>query len=309
MRNLQKKTPAISSPSLLICYHHLTASILASHQKWRFYSTPRFHLTSDLLHRFCSWIESPLTDMVRFFWFMTKSFDLLQKTDGALAQSRRGFHVELGAREKAVSIFYIYLCFRVGIDSVRLNCSEKEKWLFSKICFGRIFVSQIVIVGSVIVLKSRCLAEQARIEIEAKRDRAPVRFDFLIVSLRFMVFMVVLLQLLAEDSSLRRFKSHKKGVHRLKRIGDVLTVVVVAGMWSYFRWMISFFFFVNHLVPYRINLNLVVTDKVFRDSLLFLLSIFFRSRKAADGNISLFFWRCSCAWPHYLIIFSYKQWK
>lgn len=59
-----------------------------------------------------------------------------QKTDGALAQSRRGFHVELGAREKA---------------------------------------------------------------------------------------------LLAEDASLRRFKSHKKGVHRLKRIGDVLTVVVVAG--------------------------------------------------------------------------------
>ncbi|CAL9247248.1 unnamed protein product [Arabidopsis halleri] len=58
------------------------------------------------------------------------------QTDGALAQSRRGFHVELGAREKA---------------------------------------------------------------------------------------------LLAEDSSLRRFKSHKKGVHRLKRIGDVLTVVVVAG--------------------------------------------------------------------------------
>ncbi|KAL1187942.1 Succinate dehydrogenase subunit 7A [Cardamine amara subsp. amara] len=59
-----------------------------------------------------------------------------QKTDGALAQSRRGFHVELGAREKA---------------------------------------------------------------------------------------------LLAEDASLRRFKSHKKGMHRLKKIGDVLTVVVVAG--------------------------------------------------------------------------------
>ncbi|KFK27987.1 hypothetical protein AALP_AA8G457000 [Arabis alpina] len=35
--------------------------------------------------------------------------------------------------------------------------------------------------------------------------------------------------LLAEDSALRRFKSHKKGVHRLKKIGDVLTVVVVAG--------------------------------------------------------------------------------
>ncbi|CAD5335644.1 unnamed protein product [Arabidopsis thaliana] len=35
--------------------------------------------------------------------------------------------------------------------------------------------------------------------------------------------------LLAEDSALKRFKSHKKSVHKLKRIGDVLTVVVVAG--------------------------------------------------------------------------------
>ncbi|XP_010482056.1 PREDICTED: succinate dehydrogenase subunit 7A, mitochondrial-like [Camelina sativa] len=65
-----------------------------------------------------------------------------QKTDGALVQSRRGFHVELGAREKA---------------------------------------------------------------------------------------------LFAEDASLRRFKSHKKGLHRLKRVGDVLTVVVIAGMECYFH--------------------------------------------------------------------------
>lgn len=100
--------------------------------------------------------------------------------------------------------------------------------------------------------------------------------------------MVVLLQLLAEDASLRRFKSHKKGVHRLKRIGDVLTVVVVAGMGKLFL-LNDQFLFVNHLVDYRMNLNLLVTDKVFRDSLLLLLSIFFRSRKAADGNISLFF--------------------
>ncbi|KAG7535201.1 hypothetical protein ISN45_Aa08g026680 [Arabidopsis thaliana x Arabidopsis arenosa] len=35
--------------------------------------------------------------------------------------------------------------------------------------------------------------------------------------------------LLAEDSALKRFKSHKKSVHKLKRIGDVFTVVVVAG--------------------------------------------------------------------------------
>ncbi|KAK9925839.1 hypothetical protein M0R45_023104 [Rubus argutus] len=35
--------------------------------------------------------------------------------------------------------------------------------------------------------------------------------------------------LLAPDPSLKRFKSPKKGVLALKRIGDVLTVVVVAG--------------------------------------------------------------------------------
>ncbi|KAL4324019.1 hypothetical protein GQ457_11G033410 [Hibiscus cannabinus] len=35
--------------------------------------------------------------------------------------------------------------------------------------------------------------------------------------------------LLAEDPSLRRFKSYKKSVWRLKRIGDVLTIIVAAG--------------------------------------------------------------------------------
>ncbi|MBA0593813.1 hypothetical protein Gorai_010744 [Gossypium raimondii] len=35
--------------------------------------------------------------------------------------------------------------------------------------------------------------------------------------------------LLAKDPSLSRFKSYKKSVSTLKRIGDVLTVVVVAG--------------------------------------------------------------------------------
>ncbi|WZZ45512.1 hypothetical protein YC2023_041771 [Brassica napus] len=34
--------------------------------------------------------------------------------------------------------------------------------------------------------------------------------------------------LLAENDALRRFKSHKKGVRQLKRIGDVITAVVVA---------------------------------------------------------------------------------
>jgi len=35
---------------------------------------------------------------------------------------------------------------------------------------------------------------------------------------------------LAEDPALKWFKSHKKSVWRLKRAGDVLTLVVVAGM-------------------------------------------------------------------------------
>ncbi|KAG6736434.1 hypothetical protein POTOM_060794 [Populus tomentosa] len=38
-----------------------------------------------------------------------------------------------------------------------------------------------------------------------------------------------ILQLLAEDPALKWFKSHKKSVWRLKRAGDVLTLVVVAG--------------------------------------------------------------------------------
>ncbi|GAA0151027.1 dehydrogenase [Lithospermum erythrorhizon] len=37
--------------------------------------------------------------------------------------------------------------------------------------------------------------------------------------------------LLAEDPALRRFKSHKKGVQSIKRIGDVLTLAVLAGCW------------------------------------------------------------------------------
>ncbi|XP_062116330.1 succinate dehydrogenase subunit 7B, mitochondrial-like [Humulus lupulus] len=37
------------------------------------------------------------------------------------------------------------------------------------------------------------------------------------------------LALLAEDPSLKRFKSHKTNVKRLTRFGDVLTIVIVAG--------------------------------------------------------------------------------
>ncbi|KAG9446507.1 hypothetical protein H6P81_012635 [Aristolochia fimbriata] len=35
--------------------------------------------------------------------------------------------------------------------------------------------------------------------------------------------------LLAEDPALKKFKSYKKGVWRVKRVGDFLTIVVVAG--------------------------------------------------------------------------------
>jgi len=40
------------------------------------------------------------------------------------------------------------------------------------------------------------------------------------------------MQLLAEDSALKPFKSYKKSVKQLRRIGDILTAVVVAGMLS-----------------------------------------------------------------------------
>ncbi|KAF3534019.1 hypothetical protein DY000_02043020, partial [Brassica cretica] len=39
--------------------------------------------------------------------------------------------------------------------------------------------------------------------------------------------------LLAENDALRRFKSHKRGVQQLKRVGDVITDVVVAGIHCY----------------------------------------------------------------------------
>ncbi|KAI8015914.1 hypothetical protein LOK49_LG05G02048 [Camellia lanceoleosa] len=41
--------------------------------------------------------------------------------------------------------------------------------------------------------------------------------------------------LLAEDPSLKHFKSHKKGVWQLKRFGDVLTIIVVAGSGCYWK--------------------------------------------------------------------------
>ncbi|CAN0900696.1 Succinate dehydrogenase subunit 7B, mitochondrial [Linum grandiflorum] len=41
--------------------------------------------------------------------------------------------------------------------------------------------------------------------------------------------LVIMMQLLADDPAIRRFKSTKKGVARINKIGDFLTVVVVAG--------------------------------------------------------------------------------
>ena len=38
---------------------------------------------------------------------------------------------------------------------------------------------------------------------------------------------------MAEDPALKRFKSHKKSVNTVKRMGDVLTLVVVAGKTVY----------------------------------------------------------------------------
>jgi hypothetical protein len=43
----------------------------------------------------------------------------------------------------------------------------------------------------------------------------------------------IMLQLLAEDSALKPFKSYKKSVKKLRKVGDVLTIVVVAGMISF----------------------------------------------------------------------------
>lgn len=42
-----------------------------------------------------------------------------------------------------------------------------------------------------------------------------------------------MLQLLAEDAALKPFKSYKQSVKKLRKIGDVLTIVVVAGMSSF----------------------------------------------------------------------------
>lgn len=43
-------------------------------------------------------------------------------------------------------------------------------------------------------------------------------------------FFLCFQQLLEKDSALSQFKSFKQGAKRIKRVGDVLTVIVVAGM-------------------------------------------------------------------------------
>ncbi|KAD2806020.1 hypothetical protein E3N88_39397 [Mikania micrantha] len=40
---------------------------------------------------------------------------------------------------------------------------------------------------------------------------------------------LVTLQLLAKDPALERFKSYRKGASRIRRVGDYLTIAVVAG--------------------------------------------------------------------------------
>lgn len=53
--------------------------------------------------------------------------------------------------------------------------------------------------------------------------------DFFRSHVSYVVLSWSFLQLLAADPALKRFKSHKKSVWRLKRVADVATIVVVAG--------------------------------------------------------------------------------
>ncbi|CAN0903277.1 Succinate dehydrogenase subunit 7A, mitochondrial [Linum grandiflorum] len=45
-----------------------------------------------------------------------------------------------------------------------------------------------------------------------------------------MMRLSIIMQLLAEDPAINRFKSYRKGVSKINKIGDFLTVVVVAGI-------------------------------------------------------------------------------
>lgn len=45
----------------------------------------------------------------------------------------------------------------------------------------------------------------------------------------FYGFLFFAIQLLVDDPALRRFKSHKKDVRQIKKVGEVLTIVVAAG--------------------------------------------------------------------------------
>ncbi|KAL8154206.1 hypothetical protein V2J09_011966 [Rumex salicifolius] len=89
----------------------------------------------------------------------------------------RGFHVELGEREKAIGC-------TSGVWNLKFNVLERKIWE---------------------------IGEQSNIN-------PGISFN-----------------LLAKDPALKRFKSHKKGVRTIKRMGDVLTIVVVASKMTCFN--------------------------------------------------------------------------
>ncbi|KAK4402368.1 Succinate dehydrogenase subunitB, mitochondrial [Sesamum angolense] len=149
-----------------------------------------------------------------------------QKSNDALTISRRGFHVEPGAREKATEDVQEYEKkdssktqdlhnpensptttvaqdqFPLDLCRVKYNKRILASWHLFPYCFWFIFHS--------------------------------AAFGPFLLSLQNFAFFRVpfkpisVFQLLAEDPSLKRFKSHKKSLRRLKTVGDVLTIVVVA---------------------------------------------------------------------------------
>ncbi|KAG6754041.1 hypothetical protein POTOM_042049 [Populus tomentosa] len=127
-----------------------------------------------------------------------------QKTQGAFSLSRRGFHVEPGPREQAIQSVEQVQSFRcLAVANNFLPPAEPCD-------FGLNACSNLWKQRWIIDLTNTTATVQELNELSqnpSTKDGA----------------------LLAEDPSLKRFKSHKKSVWRLKRFGDVLTLVVVAG--------------------------------------------------------------------------------
>lgn len=59
---------------------------------------------------------------------------------------------------------------------------------------------------------------------------------------------LIILQLLAKDPALERFKSYRKSASKIRRVGDYLTIAVVAGMWILKR-MCSSCIYITFRVP------------------------------------------------------------